>query len=253
LNLTNLEIETLTPYLESFAKSYYGQLDSIEDEQQPIIFYSTGELTLPGSSQQRYVSVQDLFQEVIEKDIKRLYQSGGLETVNKIFDYTKKIISDASTVIESCSSMFIMIEGNLPEQKSELYRKSIYNHYHPLRHGRDECLALTYIELCDYREPVKEFFSYQDFHSIDYSPPSWYGMSHHDRAKELLRCDTFPMKKFTRTLSKDAVLRIEFDACRWFHGVHSFTSNMWIMIVFNDVNFIDKHNYGPPVFKEVKI
>jgi hypothetical protein len=254
MKLTERDIENVKPYLETFATRFYKQLEYIPTDDVPIIFYSTGELTEPESNRQRYVEINDLYETIIKPDIAKLYSKEKNETIDKIFEYTQKVVSDASKVIHRCSSMFIMIEGDFQKTSEKLMRKKIYNHYHPARYGKDSCEVLSYLQLCEKNESaVTESFIYHDFHSVGYYPPKWYDMNIEARALELKKGETLNLKPCFKKLPEKKCLRIEFDATRWYHGIDHLTKNTWIMTVFNDVEFKTKVEYGPPKFSEVDL
>lgn len=259
LELTKTDIKNIAHFLRNLPSKWYPQLDFIEDESKPLVFYSTGEdysnkevkngWPVPVYRPPKY------FYDRLQRDRDRIYGSDNV-SVNKIFEHAHKVFEKAIPQIEKLSSFFILIEGEF--DYTDLGTQVVYNHYHPSRGDNDFCRISTYSTLAQQVEEVREDFHYADFYKAGINPPKLYNMEPKKQADIIvdycnrpeLQWQSYPMPR-----SVDKTLRIDFDGHRYAHSVTPLTKNIWVICVFNDVFF--KQQFELPAggvrFTDVKV
>ena len=166
---------------------------------------------------------------------------------------TLQLVELAKEHIHSLSSFFFMIETSWKDIEPEQERDSFYSHYHPPRTDKNSLHTLSYFKPIAICEPVNEEFTYINLlENNEYGKPYFvWNNPHQDLINEFetlsQKLKHLPWNKIK--FSSDQLLEIKFDSCNLLHNLKNLSSNIFLVLVINDVEFKSVFNPGELKFK----
>lgn len=169
-----------------------------------------------------------------------------------VYNYVESIWDDAVSNIKSFTSLNIHVEGNMPIL-NDTDKTGIFTHIHPPRHGAPIHNVLTYITAAYQEQQPTAYFKYADFTDIDYKQRTQEEIIEgcntiqtmaKSYADEYDKLESIPGLNWQKKYfpGADETLRIKFTASRYPHSTEDTGTEVYVIIVFNDVEFYEPLN-----------
>jgi hypothetical protein len=168
-----------------------------------------------------------------------------------IYAYVDSIWQDVEDNIKSFTSLNIHVEGNMPA--IGVTKTRMLTHIHPGRLGKPDHKTLTYITSAYQENDPTAYFNYADYDKIGYTQRTqeaiMEGCANAGEAaiawlNEYNKCGTIPGLEWQKRYlpGTNETLRMKFLASRYPHSVEATGTEIFVMPVFNDVEFYEPLN-----------
>lgn len=140
----------------------------------------------------------------------------------------------------TCREYYMAFAGNYPGLS---YKQGIANHLHFKRPGRDVCRTVTAIIPIDINEPIVENITFQwtDLPFPELESKVWEKVADHKTRREYTKAffksiraaKNNPIEKVLLP-KQDQILIIDFNSYNYLHAVNDFTTNTFLICIFDD-------------------
>jgi hypothetical protein len=219
----------------------YSHVKSINENEIPNLFFSIPEKKIDLT--QLSVLLDQNIKKVLPKNSK--FTEEILKKISSNISYAKK-------EIRCLSSFFLSLETSWTDVNPSSQKNSFYSHFHPPRSDADHLYTLTYITPIKIFEPITESFNYVNLlNHGEFGIPYTRFKNTDKMLSEFSRLrKKFQNFDWTKLIfSSSETIQIKFDSCNVFHNLTGITTNLFLVIVINDVEFLNPISRGSTEIK----
>lgn len=231
MSVLNWKKEALQILLDLEKKdSVYGHSQNIKANEKGNIFYQIPE---------KRISPDEL-QQMIRNEVPAFLPPNH-ELSERLIQESLILVEASKKNIKTLSSFFFMIETSWKDVDSQIERNSFYTHYHPPRSDVNYLHTISYIKPIVIENDVTESFNYINLlqHNEAGKPYFKWKNPHEDLISEFAKLsEKMSSQKWSQLdFHKSKTLEICFDSCNLLHNLKNISSNIFLVLVINDVEF----------------
>lgn len=161
-------------------------------------------------------------------------------------DYILSKWHQISKELKHFASFNVHIEGNMPCHN--IYKSKLFAHYHPARLGTGKSMTYTFVTPLCLNTEVAETIRYADYTDIGFKSKSQQEVfagckTRYDHAVAMydayMNSEAPGLSWKLLPFPTTGTLNLKFDGARYPHSVENEGDNVFIVLVFNDVEFVD--------------
>lgn len=186
------------------------------------------------------ITARVLYENVAEEDLTLDQHWAAANHSAPFAEYLKYGFDAVRGRFDTCREYYMAFAGNYPGLS---FKQGIANHLHFKRPGRDICRTVTALIPIDIHVPVIENLTFQwtDLPFPELESKVWEKVNDHEtrRAytkafiKSIRSAKNNPIEKVMLP-NQDEILIIDFNSYNYLHAVNDFTSNTFLICIFDD-------------------
>jgi hypothetical protein len=222
--------------------SIYGHSQNIKANEKGNIFYQIPEKRI----------TPEQLQNMIRNEVPALLPQNH-ELSRRLIEQAVHLVEESKKSINTLSSFFFMIETNWKDVDCNTARDSFYTHYHPPRTDVNYLNTISYMKPVVVEQDVNESFNYVNLleNNANGKPYFVWSNPHQDLINEFASlADKMNSAKWTKlNFHKKDTLEICFDSCNLLHNLKNISTNIFLVLVINDVEFKEQLKPGQIRFR----
>lgn len=186
------------------------------------------------------ITARVLYEKVAEEDLTLEQHWENIDWSLPYTEYLKYGFEIMKGRFNTCREYYMVFAGNYP---GLTYKQGIANHLHFKRPGRDICRTVTALIPLEIHEPVVENLTFQwtDLPFPELESKVWEKVNDISTRREYTRAFIKSIKAARHNPiekvmlpNKDEILVIDFNSYNYLHAVNDFTSNAFLICIFDD-------------------
>lgn len=186
------------------------------------------------------ITARVLYESVADEDLTLDQHWNHIDHSVPFAQYLKYGFDAVRGKFDTCREFYMVFGGNYPGLS---YKQGIANHLHFKRPGRDICRTVTALIPIDVSEPIAENLTFQwtDLPFPELEDRVWEKVSDNTTRREYTKAffksiraaKNNPVEKVMLP-NQDEILVIDFNSYNYLHSVNDFTSNTYLICIFDD-------------------